>query len=527
MGQAIGIDLGTTYSAVAVANDALPTILRNREGENITPSVVMIQGGTAVVGSQAKRSALSSPDSVVQFVKRKMGEKEVVLVDDQGKQYRAEEISAAILRRLKEDAEMVLGESVDSAVITVPAYFDDARRVATKDAGRMAGLNVLRIINEPTAAALAYGATHPDGGNLGTVMVFDLGGGTFDVTIMRISGGAFDVLATRGDRNLGGFDWDNALMMHLNEQYRARRGEDLTDDDFLSADLRDKAELAKRTLSLATQAVVMLTKENRTEQIKITRQEFEELTAKLLLKTERIAEAVLESAKLTWPDIDEVLLVGGSTRMPMVSDLLERRWGRRPSAGVNQDEAVALGAALMAFDEQTRAAQVSETGSTRSVDVTEQESGSALATLTKGRVNRIRDVTSQSLGTVVQDEFSKQMKNRIIIAHDTPLPAKEQGTFATVSDRQREIELQVTEGEDEDLQYVRIIGSSDIRVPPYPAGAPVEVTYSYDRDAILHVEVKDLTSGKQLGEFEINRTSNLDEGEIRRMTAELRQTGIS
>lgn len=528
MTRVVGIDLGTTYSAVAVADrSGSPSIVRNREGENITPSVVMFQGDTVVVGSQAKRSAVTAPDHVVQFVKRYMGEAKPVYHSESGTPYRPEEISALLLKRLKEDAEMMLGEPVEQAVITVPAYFDDARRKATQDAGRLAGLEVLRIVNEPTAAALAYGIEQssgedegeedgPDGARIGTVLVYDLGGGTFDVTVMRVEDGDYVVTATDGDRNLGGFDWDGALMTHLNGAFMASGGPDLTEDSALQAELRDKAEIAKRTLSNAPQAVVMLSAGGRHEQIRVTREKFEEITAELLDRTRIITEGVLEEAGTDWAGIDRVLLVGGSTRMPMVQELIHRLSGKEPERGISQDEVVALGAALVALDAAVRAEEAQEkrkyVGSGAS---TESAPGDGLARLTKGRVKSIKDVTSQSLGMVAVREENHDLEyNAVIIPHNTPVPAKESDTFHTITERQQRLRVQVTEGDDEDLEYVKTVGESTVDIPQYPMGAPFEVFYSYDVDGIIHVEVKDGTTGKWLGEFELERPDNLGAAEM-------------
>ncbi|MEV8537809.1 Hsp70 family protein [Streptomyces sp. NPDC051572] len=523
MTRVVGIDLGTTYCAVAVADrSGRPSIVRNREGENITPSVVMFQGDTVVVGSQAKRSAATAPDHVVQFVKRYMGETNPVYHSESGTAYRPEEISALLLKRLKEDAEMMLGEPVEQAVITVPAYFDDARRKATQDAGRLAGLDVLRIVNEPTAAALAYGLDQStgdgrdDGEEIGTVLVYDLGGGTFDITVMRVEDGDYTVIATDGDRNLGGFDWDGALMNHLNGAFMAAGGPDLTEDSALQAELRDKAEIAKRTLSNAPQSVVILSAGGRHEQIRVTREKFEEITAELLDRTRIITEGVLADAGLGWADIDRLLLVGGSTRMPMVQELIQRLAGREPERGIAQDEVVALGAALIGLDAAVRAEDAQEkrkyVGSGATVD---SAPGDGLARLTKGKVKSIRDVTSQSLGMIaVRDDNLDLEYNAVIIPHNTPVPAKKSDTFHTVSEQQSRLKVQVTEGDDEDLEYVKTVGDGTIDIPRYPKGAPFEVSYSYDVDGVIHVEVKDVTTGKWLGEFELERPDNLNAAEL-------------
>jgi molecular chaperone DnaK len=496
MGRVIGIDLGTTYSAMAVMSEAgVPEIVPNREGERITPSVVLFQGELAIVGSQAKRSAMSAPEDTVQFVKRRMGEKSVLYTTEGGADFRAEQISALILRRLKEDAESHLGEAVDKAVITVPAYFDDARRTATRDAGTLAGFEVLRVLNEPTAAAIAYGLRNSEAG---TFLVYDLGGGTFDVTVMRASGGELAVLATTGDRNLGGYDWDNLLMSHVDRKITAAGGPSVLDaGEEVVAELRDKAEIAKRTLSTSAQASVVISVGGGHHHVKITRAEFESETAHLLARTETMVTQAMEEAGLAWPDIDRILLVGGSTRMPMVGRMLERLSGRSAERGVAQDEVVAMGAAILGAAEAA-------------------EGGNALQKVTGGAITAVRDVTSQSLGVVALDE-SDRPRNKVIIKHNTRLPCGEAETFGTVADGQRGIEVQVTEGNDEDLDFVHIIGTSriSIPVPDLRRGHPVRITLSYDIDAIIHVQVCDGESGRNWGEFEIERTANMDDEQLR------------
>ncbi|WP_420121164.1 Hsp70 family protein, partial [Nakamurella sp.] len=346
IGRAVGIDLGTTYSAIAALGpDGRPVILANREGERITPSVVLFHDDGALVGSAAKQAAADAPDDVVQFVKRRMGDRSWAFVTSTGEEVDAESVSAAILRRLKVDAELALGEPVTHAVITVPAYFDDARRQATIDAGEIAGFTVLGVINEPTAAAVHDGL---ETGMQGNVLVYDLGGGTFDVTVMRIDGNDFRVLSVQGDRNLGGFNWDNELMRYIADQVHRESGVDPLEDDLLEAELRDKAERAKRALTTTPETRVVLRVDRRSYSVKVTRALFDELTRGLLARTRSNVELALADARLAPSDIDELLLVGGSTRMPMVRELLTAMIGRPPRAGGYPDEAVALGAAVQA-----------------------------------------------------------------------------------------------------------------------------------------------------------------------------------
>ncbi len=363
---AVGIDLGTTFSAVAVVDLAgRPVILPSRDGEPTTPSVVYFDGEQPVVGRAARRAATVAPLECVEFVKRHIGDPAWRFETATGTPYTAEQISALILRQLADDAADALGQPCNEVVITVPAYFDDARRRATADAGRIAGLEVLRVLNEPTAAALAfgYGADREE-----TLLVYDLGGGTLDVTVVHVSGGAYEVLATAGDRNLGGFDFDNALMVHVNAVVTAAGGPGLLDGDLVEAALRDRCEQAKRALSGLPEATVELAVDGRTYAVEITRLAFEELTRGLLRRTEEIVLEVLAESGVhrrgsgAGLELETALLVGGSTRMPIVAAMLERVTGVRADRSVHPDEAVALGAALQA-DEIVRApGQVRRTG---------------------------------------------------------------------------------------------------------------------------------------------------------------------
>ena len=503
MAKVVGIDLGTTYSAVAYVNTmGKPEIITNREGERITPSVVLFQGESPLVGSMAKRSAPTAPDDVVQFVKRQMGDPTWRFVTSGDASYSAEQVSSIILKRLKEDAEMALGDAVTDAVITVPAYFDDARRKATMDAGTIAGLNVLRVLNEPTAAALAFGLDHDVAG---TVLVYDLGGGTFDVTIMHIADGTFDVKATIGDRNLGGFDWDNELMDHINNEVIAQGGPDLFDDDGYTADLRDKAEMAKRTLTTMAETKVFISAGGGTYTIPVTRAKFEELTAGLLRRTQDLVETALEDASMNWGDIDRMLLVGGSTRMPMVPDLMKGLLGKDFEHSVNPDEAVALGAAIQAALESPAAG-----GAMVPIDSAQ---GGAIV---------VRDVTALGLGTIAIDTETNRERNFVLVPHNSKIPAKGRERFYTVSENQVKVNVQVTEGDDEDPNYVKVVGDSTLSLPPYPQGSPIDVAIAYDIDGIIFAEVFDGVTGEKIGDMEIARESNLDTEQVQQMANEMK-----
>lgn len=504
MGKAIGIDLGTTFSAVAVMKDGLPRILMNREGKNTTPSVVFFQdfgsGDEPLVGELAKNSIGTDPQNAVQFVKRQIGNPKWKFVTESGETYSAEEISAIILKRLKEDAESAIGAPVTDAVISVPAYFDDARRTATKQAGEIAGLNVLRIINEPTAAALAYGLDFSDDK---TVFVYDLGGGTFDVTIMKINNGEFNVIATDGNRNLGGFDFDNRIIKYVMEELE-KEGVVCPDEPLFRAALRERAEIAKMTLTTNTQTNIMISVAGKSFKIVLTREKFQEITRDLLRTTEELAEIVLEQAGMTWKDIDKLLLVGGSTRMPMVRELMERVSGKNAELDFNPDEAVALGAAIQA--------------AISTVGYAEED-------ITEFRAPVISDVTSQALG-VIMAENNKSV-NVVVIPRNSKIPTGNSAIGTTIYDNQKSVFVQVTQGDDPDVEYVTVIGSKDIPIPPYPKGAKVRISYNYDIDQTVFVEVFDMTADKSLGTFEIDRIQNMNKKQLSDAIAKIDNLSIN
>ena len=500
MGRVIGIDLGTTYSAAAIMQaDGKPAILPNSEGQNITPSVVLFPDvgngyDEPLVGDMAKHSAATAPLDVVQFVKRQIGDPNWRFESTSGSTYTAEEVSAIILKKLKNDAELALGEPVTDAVITVPAYFDDTRRVATRQAGQIAGLNVHRVLNEPTAAAISYGL---DRETNGTVLVYDLGGGTFDVTIMDIHDGNFDVLATDGNRNLGGFDFDNRIANYVMEQLENEgAGSNLSFNDSLVAEVREKSELAKKSLSTVTQANIILSVNGKQYRIKITRDHFEEITKDLLRTTEELVEDVMDAAGKNWNEIDHLLLIGGSTRMPMVKDMVKRISGKQPELNVNPDEAVALGAAIQAYVCEQEGSNGNDT--------------SLVPTVVNDMVLSISDVTSQALGVILLNEFDQE-ENFVVIPKNSKIPTKGTQQAVTVADNQGYINVRVTQGEDPDVRYAVIIGGKEIPIPPYRKGAPFTVSYAYDIDQTVYVELFDDTTHQSVGTFEIDRSMNLSD----------------
>ena len=497
----IGIDLGTTYSAAAVSVDGHSAqVLPNQEGLNTTPSVVFFPDTNGaeepLVGEMAKNSAAGSPYNVVQFIKRQMGNPDFVYTSPNGTDFRPEEISALILKYIKQYAELDLGEPVTDAVITVPAYFDDARRTATKQAGKLAGLNVLQVFNEPTAAAIAYGLTSQ---NNGRVLVYDLGGGTFDITLMEIRDGSFNVIATDGDPNLGGFDFDNEIG-NLIIADLAKQGYEVDEyDDQLHAEIREKAEILKRGLSNVAQSTAIFTIDGKTYRVRVTRDEFEQATESLLNRTRERLELLLENQHVQWSDIDYLLMIGGSTRMPMVRKMLEQISGRQLKHEIDPDTAVAIGASIYA-------ASLSASGNGSVVPGAAGATGSDII---------ISDVTSQSLGVIVVGSGGRDI-NSIIIRNNTRIPAKASDVFYTTVDNQRELNVQVTEGNDDDPKYVKILANQILPVPPHPAGSPIRVTFAYDIDQTVFVEVEDLTENKSLGTFDIDRTANMSADQLMR-----------
>jgi molecular chaperone DnaK len=519
----IGIDLGTTYSAAAVSIDGISArILQNQEGQNITPSVVFFQDTDGaeepLVGTMAKNAAASAPFNVVQFIKREMGNPLYKYTSPNGGDFRPEEISAIILKYIKQYSELALGEPVTDAVITVPAYFDDGRRTATKQAGKIAGLNVLQVFNEPTAAAIAYGLNTESSGK---VLVYDLGGGTFDITLMNVSDGNFDVIATDGDPNLGGFDFDyemsNLIIAELASQ------DYIVDeyDDMLLSEIREKAEILKRALSNVEQSSAIFTIDGKTYRVRITREQFEDATKTLLTRTRERLEILLEQQNCLWQEIDHLLMIGGSTRMPMVKQMLEEMSGKQLKHEIDPDIAVAMGAGIYAFTLMASGvgsggAAVGDgcgAGGLPGIGGTNSETSGQSAI-------RISDVTSQSLGVISLNELKKEV-NSIIIQNNSKIPTKASDIFSTVIDDQTELHVQVTEGNDTNVEYVKIIAEQILRIPPYPRGAPVRVTFAYDIDQTVFVEVEDLTANRSLGTFDIDRVSNLSSQEVKGLARKL------
>ncbi|SHK98562.1 Hsp70 family protein [Hespellia stercorisuis] len=521
MGKYIGIDLGTTFSCMAyIEENGQPVIIPNSEGDNTTPSSVLFEDGTTVVGKEAKNQSIMEPENYEQFVKRHMGERDYIFATNSGEKYSSEAVSGIVLAKMKADAEKYLGDTVDGAVITVPAYFNEAQRMSTIDAGKMANLNVIGIINEPTAAALSFGISK-GGDKQQTIMVYDLGGGTFDVTVMRFDKDNITVLGTAGDRKLGGYDFDNKIIEAVIAEAK-EKGIDVSSDPVAKQDLQLKAEEAKKALSSKEKTNIMLNVGGRPFKYTLTRDGFVDMVEPLLFKAVGSMETACDEAGLEYSDLDKILLVGGSTKMPLVKDSIEEETGIIPSSEVHPDEAVAIGAAyhvLNALKNQQKNKQEDGkedfTNAMNEYDIPEPV-----------KQYSFTDVTSHGIGIICSTRNNQEI-NSVILPKNIQVPASCKNQYATTVAFQEKLYIQVTQGEEEDIRYVTVIGTAEIEIPPREKIVEIEVTISCDENSIIHVRVYDLDLQKDLGEMNIDRISNLSEEEIKENQQRISQLNIS
>ena len=531
MGKVVGIDLGTTFSAIAHVNEhGQPEIIPNTESDRITPSVILFEDDLVSIGKIAKQSARAVPEQIVEFVKREIGKSKTTFFRTfDGKDYAPEELAALILTKLKQDAEAYLNTEVTDAVITVPAYFHDAEREATRNAGKIAGFNVLQVLNEPTAAVLAYGIDQ-----LGTdqnVFVFDLGGGTFDVTIMKVSESTIQMLATNGDHRLGGKDWDDKIIAYIAEMFEIEHGENPLQDLHAYQDLQFSAINAKETLSQRQKIPVVCGYNGKATYVELTREKFETLTVELLERCRALCEVVLSEAEMTWEKVDTVLLVGGATRMPMVSGMLATISGKEINPHeVNPDEVVALGAAI-----QGTLHQISDEGTAATADVTEAvierfigPDGTPKVTVTDG--------ATHNLGLVVLNP-QREPVIHVMIPKMTAVPCEITDRFGTVEDSQSSVLIEVVQslGQDQrkdeiDLFEAYKLGECILELPPdLPQGTPVQVTYKYNLDQVLEVTATFLSNDKATAAYEvfsIIERPTLDEAEVAQAQSDIQDLTV-
>ena len=553
MRKVVGIDLGTTFSAIAHINEfGSPEIIPNAEGERITPSVILFDDDDIIVGETALRSAVAEPEKIVQFAKLEMGKsKDEFSKEFGGKAYSAEVLSALILKKLKQDAETYLGIEITDAVITVPAYFKDAARQATRNAGKIVDLNVLQVMNEPTAAALAYGIKLHDADQAGqTVFVFDLGGGTFDVTLMKVAESKLEMVATNGDHNLGGKDWDERIINYMAETFKIEHGENPLEDLHTRQDFQQRAIDAKEVLSYKSKTTIICGYNSNTTRVELTREDFAGLAADLLERCSTLCDVMLSEAEMTWEDIDTVLLAGGSTRMPMVREMIANISGKKINPlEVNPDDVVALGAAIQGTFQQIEEAVIEgKSDTTKEGDIAPAVkdrflgSGGELAM-------KVIDGATHNLGLIpfkIEDGECKEQYIHVMIPKMTPIPCEETDTFMTLEDNQSSLLIEVVQGLEHNWLYADILqeiapgeeeeeqievfgkmyklGECLLTLPPgLPKGSPVDVTYKYNLDQTLEVTTKG--PNETIAQVTIQRRT-LDDEEVGEATRHLQRMEV-
>ena len=531
MAKVVGIDLGTTFSAIAHVNEhAQPEIIPNEESDRLTPSVIMFEDDLVTVGKVAKQNAVATPKQIVEFVKRDIGKsKEEFFREFDDKEYSAEELSALILQKLKQDAEEHLKTEITDAVITVPAYFRDAEREATRSAGKIAGLNVLQVLNEPTAAALAYGLDQL--GSDQTVFVFDLGGGTFDVTITKVSDSRIEMIATNGDHRLGGKDWDDAIIVHVAEMFESEHGENPLQAHETYQDIQLRAIAAKEALSRLQRARIVCNYNGKSSRVELTREKFEELTHDLVERCRGLCDVVLAEGNMTWSDIDTVLLVGGSTRMPMVQEMIARISGKEINPQeVNPDDAVALGAAIQGTLRQIEEGTSGTTDTAATEDIPATVIDRFIGPGGAPKVTVV-DGATHHLGTAIYYNNEEELHIDVIIPKMTPVPCEIRKDYGTRYDNQSSILMPVIQGLEQDQReddYIKFedfkLGECYLQLPPgLPRGAPIYVTFKYNLDQTLEVTVEGPDGRTATATIE---RPTLDEAEVAEATEHLQRLEV-
>ncbi len=529
MGKYIGIDLGTTFCAVSYIDDkGNPKIIKNKEGDYTTPSTVLFEGGRVIVGKTAKEKSTAKPTGYEAFVKRHMGESTYTFTAPDGKSYRPEEISAIILKKLKEDAEASLGEEILGVVITVPAYFGDPQRDATKDAASIAGLNVLGIINEPTAAAIAFGVSK-DIEKTQKVMIYDFGGGTFDVSVLEIDNGDIRVLSTNGDHQLGGYDVDLRVYEMIKEAVLDEKNIDIEKNPRYKQKVMLKVEEVKKTLSSSMTAEIFLEFGDDVFECEFDREDFEEAISDLLETTMSIMQGALNEAKLTYADIDKILLVGGSSRIPAVTKIIEEETGIHPSSEVHPDEAVAIGAAFHVLELAKRGSETS--ANNKIFNDPAQHTTTPTQEIVLPEVEKkftFTDVTSHGIGIVViSSELDKEV-NSVLMPKNTEIPAEIiNDDYGTAQPYQEKIALTITQGDFEELEYVTVIGQAELSLRPRNKIIPIRFIVSCDENQIVHVRAIDMDEHVDLGEVTINRDEhNMTEEQVKASAENIHKLNI-